>query len=155
MLLRLMHLMHMSMNAHAGVLMIGEVRETLLHGMQVARADGALQDLAPILLRETLNVRPYSGIAIASNLMCVTVRSTAAQCAPDVLRGAAAQTVGSGTCTNAKHRTANGAANATANTAANPATGTTIVRRRPRGGRLWRQWKRCDFKIVSIDVTTG
>jgi len=52
MLLRLVHLMHlMSMDTNATMLMIGKVWKTLLHRMQISRADGTLQDLAPTLLK--------------------------------------------------------------------------------------------------------
>lgn len=48
-LLWLVQLMHM--DADTTVLVIGEVGKTLLHCVQIARADSALQDLAPVLLR--------------------------------------------------------------------------------------------------------
>jgi len=89
MLLRLMHLMHlMSMDTNATMLMIGKVWKTLLHRMQISRADGTLQDLAPILLGKSFNIRPHCSIALARRLMGVAMYSSAPQCAPYVLRGA-------------------------------------------------------------------
>lgn len=61
-LLWLVQLMHMYTDA--AMLVIGEVGEALLHRMQITRADGALQNLAPVLLRQTLDVGPHCGIAV-------------------------------------------------------------------------------------------
>lgn len=65
-LLWLVQLMHMNTNADAAVLVlvIGEVRKTLLYCVQIARADCALQNLAPVLLRQTLDVGPHCGITV-------------------------------------------------------------------------------------------
>lgn len=64
-LLWLVQLMHVDADAGA-VLVIGEVGEALLHGVQIARADSAFQDLAPVLLRQTLDIGPHCGIAFSS-----------------------------------------------------------------------------------------
>lgn len=61
-LLWLMQLMHMYTDA--AVLVIGEVGEALLHRMQITRADGALQNLAPVLFRQAFDVGPHCGIAV-------------------------------------------------------------------------------------------
>lgn len=56
-LLRLVELVHQ-------VVGVGQVGQVLLHGAQVARAHGPLQDLAPVLLRETFDVRPRGGVSL-------------------------------------------------------------------------------------------
>jgi len=67
---------------------VGQVgRQVLLHGTQVARADGSLQDLAPVLLGQALDVGSRGGEGLL-------VAMDADSSAPDVLGGTATQTVG-------------------------------------------------------------
>lgn len=96
---------------------VGQVgRQVLLHGIQVARADGSLQDLAPVLLGEALNVRPRGGEGFRG----LVIVDSSAHCPSDVLGGAAAEAV----CARAAADSKDGAANGTGHSAARAGTST-------------------------------